>query len=123
MKKKLLILILFSLIIFSNSLFNEFIWIDHTQIVQEEHIIHGISGFIDTFFSVMPGFSASVKGAYYRPVINLSHSIDYWIWGPNPFGFHLTNVLAHTLTGVILYLVLLRSEEHTLNSSHSQISY
>ena len=108
MKMRLSILILFSLIIFSNSLFNKFVWVDHTQIVQEEHIIHGISGFIDTFFSVMPGFYGSVKGGYYRPIINLSHSIDYWIWGPNPFGFHLTNVLAHTLTGVILYLVLLR---------------
>ncbi len=108
MKYRLLILILFSLIIFSNSLFNEFVWVDHTQIVQEEHIIHGISEFIDTFFSVMSGFSASVKGGYYRPLINLSHSIDYWIWGPNPFGFHLTNVLTHTLTGVILYLVLIR---------------
>ncbi len=108
MKNKLLILFLFSLIIYSNSLFNEFVWVDHTQIVQEEHIIHGISEFIDTFFSVMSGFSASVKGGYYRPLINLSHSIDYWIWGPNPFGFHLTNVLIHTLTGIILYLVLLR---------------
>ena len=56
----------------------------------------------------MSGFSASVKGGYYRPIINLFHSIDYWIWGPNPFGFHLTNVLAHTLTGIVLYLVLLR---------------
>src|SRR3989304_4592002 len=108
MKYRLLILILFSLIIFSNSLFNEFVWVDHTQIVQEEHIIHGINDFIDTFFSVMPVFSASVKGGYYRPLINLFYSIDYWILGPNPFGFHLTNVLAHTLTGVILYLVLLR---------------
>ncbi len=108
MKKRLLILILFSLIIFSNSLFNKFVWVDHTQIVQEEHIIQGFDGFIDTFFSVMSGFSASVKGGYYRPIINLFHSIDYWIWGPNPFGFHLTNVLAHTLTGIVLYLVLLR---------------
>jgi len=108
MKLRLVILILFSLIIFSNSLFNKFVWVDHTQIVQEEHIIKGFDGFIDTFFSVMPGFSASVKGGYYRPIINLFHSIDYWIWGPNPFGFHLTNVLAHTLTGVVLYLVLLR---------------
>lgn len=108
MKIRLVILTLFSFIIYSNSLFNEFVWVDHTQIVQEEHIIHGISEFIDTFFSVMSGFSESVKGGYYRPIINLSYSIDYWIWGTNPFGFHLTNILAHTLTGIVLYLVLLR---------------
>ena len=32
---------------------------------------------------------------YYRPVAFLSHGIDWQIWGLNPFGFHLTNVLLH----------------------------
>src|SRR4030067_1238696 len=108
MKKNIIILILFSLAIYSNSLFNKFVWVDHTQIIQKEHIIQGIDGFINVFLQGMHGFSSSVQGGYYRPIINLSYSIDYWIWGLNPFGFHLTNVLLHTLTGILLYLVLIR---------------
>ena len=108
MKNRIIILILFPLVIYSNSLFNKFVWVDHTQIIQKEHIIQGIDGFINVFLQGMPGFSASVQGGYYRPIINLSYSIDYWIWGLNPFGFHLTNILAHTFTGFVLYFILLR---------------
>jgi hypothetical protein len=32
---------------------------------------------------------------YYRPAAFLSHGVDWQIWGSNPFGFHLTNVLLH----------------------------
>src|SRR5215211_3658691 len=31
----------------------------------------------------------------YRPVRNLSYILDFAVWGANPFGFHLTNVLIH----------------------------
>src|SRR3990170_1688363 len=108
MKSRILILIIFSLIIYSNSLFNSFVWVDHTQIVQKEHIIQDFNGLVNVFSHGMPGFSSSVQGGYYRPIINLSYSIDYWIWGLNPFGFHLTNILAHTFTGIVLYFILLR---------------
>lgn len=45
---------------------------------------------------------------YYRPVQNLSYIFDYWVWGHNPFGFHLTNVLLHSASGFLLYLLLRR---------------
>ena len=112
MNGRILTLLIFSVIIYSNSLFNSFVWVDHTQILQKEHIIQDLDGLVNTFTKGMPGFSASIKGGYYRPIINLSYSIDYWIWGLTPFGFHLTNVLAHTLTGIILYLILLKMLEH-----------
>jgi len=32
---------------------------------------------------------------YYRPIAFLSHGVDWQVWGLNPFGFHLTNVLLH----------------------------
>src|SRR4030066_2381832 len=111
MNGRILTLLIFSVIIYSNSLFNSFVWVDHTQILQKEHIIQDLDGLVNTFTKGMPGFSASVKGGYYRPIINLTYSIDYWIWGLTPFGFHLTNVLAHTLTGIILYLILLKMLE------------
>src|SRR3990172_9798471 len=108
MKVRILILIIISFAIYSNSLFNSFVWVDHTQIIQKEHIIQDVNGLLNVFSSGMTGFSSLIKGGYYRPIINLSYSIDYWIWGLNPFGFHLTNILAHTFTGIVLYFILLR---------------
>ena len=44
--------------------------------------------------------------AHYRPVQNLSFIVDYLLWGGNLYGFHLTNVLLHVASGVLLYLLL-----------------
>jgi Flp pilus assembly protein TadD len=33
---------------------------------------------------------------------------DYALWGDRPFGYHLTNILLHTLVSVLVYLVLAR---------------
>src|SRR5262249_11504194 len=38
-----------------------------------------------------------------RPVINISYAIDHAVWGPGPFGFHLTNVLLHVLNVLLLF--------------------
>ena len=45
---------------------------------------------------------------YYRPVQNLSYMVDYWLWGGNSFGYHLTNVAFHALSGFLLFRVLRR---------------
>jgi len=45
---------------------------------------------------------------YYRPVQNWSYMLDYWIWRGSPFGYHCTNVLIHSLSGFLLFLLLRR---------------
>src|SRR5205807_353029 len=44
--------------------------------------------------------------AHYRPVQNISFIVDYFFWNTNEFGFHLTNVLLHAGSGVLLYFLL-----------------
>jgi tetratricopeptide (TPR) repeat protein len=39
----------------------------------------------------------------YRPVLSLTYFMDYRLWGPNPFGFHLTNVVLHLCNVLLLY--------------------
>jgi tetratricopeptide (TPR) repeat protein len=34
---------------------------------------------------------------YFRPLVDLSYALDGWLWGPRPFGFHLTNLLLYAL--------------------------
>ncbi len=46
--------------------------------------------------------------AHYRPVQNISYIFDYLIWNTDPYGFHLSNVLWHVGSGVLLYLLLAR---------------
>jgi len=44
--------------------------------------------------------------AYYRPVQNISFIVDYFFWNTDSSGFHLTNVLLHAGSGVLLYFLL-----------------
>ena len=46
--------------------------------------------------------------SYYRPIQNVSFLLDYFIWGENPFGFHLGNLLLQARCGWLLYQLLLR---------------
>lgn len=44
--------------------------------------------------------------AHYRPVQNISYILDYVIWNTDPYGFHLSNVLWHVGSGILLFLLL-----------------
>ena len=43
----------------------------------------------------------------YAPLSLLSRSIDFTVWGLNPFGYHLTNLLLHAANAVVFYFLCL----------------
>ena len=45
--------------------------------------------------------------AHYQPLSWLSLGIDYTLWGMNPFGYHLTNLLLHATTTVLCFFLIL----------------
>jgi len=47
-----------------------------------------------------------VHAANWHPLTWLSHMLDCQLYGLNPGGHHLTNVLLHTATAILLFLVL-----------------
>ncbi|WP_256686835.1 hypothetical protein [Halococcus qingdaonensis] len=46
---------------------------------------------------LMAGSDFTATALFYRPISTLSYAIDYAVWGLNPVGYHLTNVLLHTI--------------------------
>src|SRR3954452_20501664 len=46
--------------------------------------------------------------AFYRPLNWTSWAIDYALWGKSPFGWHLSSILFHTITTVVVTLIVLR---------------
>lgn len=44
----------------------------------------------------------------YYPIRLLSFAVDYAIWGYDPTGFHLTNVIVHGINIILVYLLILR---------------
>lgn len=45
-------------------------------------------------------------GDFYRPVSSLSYGLDYAIWGLDPFGYHLTDMLLHLAAAIMAFFLL-----------------
>src|SRR3989339_2279149 len=90
--------------VYLNSLSNQFVYDDGPTIVNN-YFIKKWSNLPLLFHKDYFIFSGEL---IYRPVVTLSYFIDYAFWKLNPFGFHLTNTLLHTLNSVLLFFLLKR---------------
>ena len=52
-------------------------------------------------------FSTLYMG-HYQPLSWLTLALDYTFWGMNPFGYHLTNLIFHSVNALLAYWVALR---------------
>jgi tetratricopeptide (TPR) repeat protein len=50
----------------------------------------------------------TMEAAFWHPLTSLSHILDYQLFGLNPTGHHLTNLLLHLVNVVLLFWVLHR---------------
>ncbi|HEY2986847.1 MAG TPA: tetratricopeptide repeat protein [Candidatus Binatia bacterium] len=51
---------------------------------------------------------ANTYGGHYQPLSWITLGLDYLLWGMNPLGYHLTNLMFHALNAVLLYFIALR---------------
>jgi protein O-mannosyl-transferase len=79
---------------------------DDIPLVVENSLIKDIKN-IPAFFQHEDVIDGSHTG-YYRPLIPFSYLADYLIWGLNPLGYHLTNIIFHLTVIALLYVFALR---------------
>ncbi|MDD5021265.1 MAG: hypothetical protein PHR82_03890 [Endomicrobiaceae bacterium] len=107
MKKHANLFILFflftvSFVIRINSLNNSFV-LDDFRLIIDNSFIQNIDNFFKVanprnLFDVLP----IVCGA--RPISVISLMADFFIFGQNPFGYHLINLILHSFNAVLLFL-------------------
>ncbi|MBN2384421.1 tetratricopeptide repeat protein [bacterium] len=102
-----LVLFVLALVVFGNSLNNPFIWDDDYLIVGNAQVKSGSA--LATIFNsdIMLG-GGHHQSKFYRPLQIVSFKIDYFIWGEDPVGFHVTSTMVHIINA-LLVLVLVRS--------------
>ena len=107
--KKIIILILISVAVYSNTIFNSFIW-DEIDIIREDVYMKSVK-YIPHLFTLkywQNDFTVVAPDTnIYRPLWALSFLADYKLWGENPVGWHITNIILFSLCVVILYYFLL----------------
>src|SRR5262245_9417533 len=90
---------LITFVVFSPALRNGFVnWDDFETIVENQNI----RGFT---WSLLRWMFTTFHLGHYQPLSWLSFSLDYLLWGLEPFGYHLTNILLHSANAVLFYFV------------------
>jgi Tfp pilus assembly protein PilF/4-amino-4-deoxy-L-arabinose transferase-like glycosyltransferase len=93
--------------IFLPTLRYQFVWDDEQLVTANQRLYaaNPLSLFGQGFMPESHG-SAATRVHYYRPLTVLTFWLDRHIWGWNPFGYHLTNVLLNASALVLLGLLL-----------------
>jgi tetratricopeptide (TPR) repeat protein len=76
-----------------------FVW-DDSFMVTDNKMLRGASGLYDIWLTNKP--------ADHIPVTLTALWVQFHLWGLNPLGYHLVNVLLHAVGAVLLWRVLLR---------------
>ena len=99
---RVLLLIVIGVIVRAPALQGERIW-DDQYLSHDNPFIKSPLLILEVFrhYLFLDSFSA-----HYRPVQNISFIVDYFFWNTDSYGFHLTNVLLHAGSGVLLYFLL-----------------
>ncbi len=94
-------------LVYLNALQNPFVYDDYHTVAANASIQHVMD------------IRAIVLHDITRPLVNFSYAIDRAVWGPRPFGFHVTNVLLHMLNVVLLFLLARRvdADRQTIGGS------
>ena len=95
-------------LVYLNALHNLFVYDDHRTVVENLTLQH--------LFDIRAISLHDIS----RPMVNISYAIDEAIWGPAPFGFHVTNVLLHVLNVFLLFSVCGRLVQDRMRRTASE---
>ncbi len=110
-----ILIMVLSFLLYGNTLLHDFAQDDAIVITDNEFTEKGFAGIpdilkYDTFrgFFKVDGKESLVTGGRYRPLSLVMFASGVSLFGQTPFVFHLMNILLYGLTGIILYLLLLK---------------
>jgi len=92
-----------SIITYLNCFSNQFVY-DDTSTIADTYFIKDWKNFPSLFTHDYFKYSGELT---YRPIVTLSYFIDYSLWHLNPAGYHIVNVLLHTINTILTYLFVL----------------
>ncbi|HAM50456.1 MAG TPA: hypothetical protein DCP92_07065, partial [Nitrospiraceae bacterium] len=101
-----LIIVLFSFLVYFTALFGDFVYDDRDQILKNPWIrdIRNIPTiFSESVWSYQTG---PVISNYYRPLMHVLYMINDYLFGLKPWGFHLVNILFHCGVSVLVFLII-----------------
>jgi hypothetical protein len=97
-----LVIFLATIAVFYPALRNGFVeWDDYDTLI-ENPLYRGLG------WSELRWMFTTFKMGHYQPLSWMTFALDYLLWGLDPFGYHLSNLLIHAGNAVIFYFIALR---------------
>ncbi|MCA9803827.1 MAG: hypothetical protein KC777_17775 [Cyanobacteria bacterium HKST-UBA02] len=100
------LLVVINLICYRESLGGYFLADDFIHVSYLQEVFNGKAYLLLENFRT--AWLQSEGTSFYRPLISFTLALDYLLWGPNPFGFHLSNLFYQCLASIGLYLLYRR---------------
>lgn len=107
------LLSLFALLLYVNTIPNDYSLDDVYVTNGNPQVAKGFSGMVDIFTSFYENREGFTYG--YRPVVKSSFAMEYELWGFNPHLSHLVNAILYALLAFIIYrvsLIVFKRESH-----------
>ena len=90
-------------IVFGQTLGHAFVhYDDFFYVADNPHVTGGLT------LPAVAGAFASKEGGLWTPLVTISHMLDWQLYGSHAGGHHLTNVLLHLGSAILLFLILRR---------------
>lgn len=105
-KYHLTLIALFSVTLYLNTLNNALFWDDDDFILNNKYIKSW--KYISYYFSQNVISGAGLVSDYWRPILMLVFSFQWSIWGAWAPGYHLTNLVFHTICSLLVYILIHR---------------
>jgi tetratricopeptide (TPR) repeat protein len=93
---------LLTFLVYLKALQNDFVtWDDDVYVFQNPHILSLNLTFLSWAFFDFYSYN-------WHPLTWMSHAVDYALWGLNPLGHHLTNIVFHAVNALLATLLMVR---------------
>ena len=102
------------LVAFSPALLNGFVRWDDPVLFDDNPRYRGLG------WKEIRWMFTNVTMGHWVPLTWLSHGVDYTLWGMNPLGYHVTNLVLHALNAALFYLLALRLLERAMRLGESE---
>ncbi len=100
-----LILVVAGIFVYFNVLDGDFVWDDESFVLNNEYIRS--FKHIPDFFTRPEALAAGgISLDSYRPLVPFSFAFDHYIWGLDPFGYHLTNMILHIVNAFAVFILV-----------------
>ncbi len=91
---------------YANAIFHPFVH-DDIVFIQENPSIDQLSLRSIFNYTAAPFRRETVVNTYYRPLLELIYRLEYKIFGLNPHGYHLFNILTHIANSILVYCIFM----------------